>query len=423
MLKTPTMASADGGRLPENVLHFARVLRRAGLPLGTDRPLLALAALEVAGLESRAELRAVLEACMIDRIEHRALLRQAFEIFWRDPTHLGEPLVPLPAAQAPPRQAGAARPVNRRLAEALWPGSLGARSAPEPPTGADILEFDPSGSERERLRKADFETLTPAEWVAAARAAAALAPLVESTLCRRNRSAERGSRLDLRRLLRESARSGGDTTIFPRRQPRTRPARIVAIVDISGSMSRYSRMFMYWLHAIANTAAGNSPARALRTAAFVFGTRLTSVTRDLAARDADEAIARVSRRVEDWSGGTRIGACLGEFNRSWAKRLPLSCATVLLVTDGLERADTEQLSLEAARLERSCRRVIWLNPLLRHDGFEPKARGVRAILPHVDLLLPIHNLESLEHLAEALASGPLARCEATRPWETQTTWK
>jgi uncharacterized protein with von Willebrand factor type A (vWA) domain len=417
----PRTALEDGGRLAENVLHFSRVLRHAGLPLGTDRPLLALAALEVAGLESRAELRSVLEACLIDRIEHRALFRQAFEIFWRDPRRLGEGLAALSPPQSTRPPSPAARAVSRRLAEALWRGPSGARSAPDCAALAQALEFDPSSSAEERLRQADFDTLTSREWVAAARAVAALGPLIERVVCRREKRSDRGSRPDLRRALRESARRGGDMAALPRRTRGSQPARVIALVDISGSMSRYSRMFMYFLHALANAPAAGSRERALRCAALVFGTRLTPITRDLEARDADEAIARVSRRVEDWSGGTRIGECLGEFNRSWAKRLPLSSATVLLVTDGLERADCERLAHEAARLKRSCRRLIWLNPLLRYEAFEPKARGVRAILPHADRLLSIHNIASLERLADLLASSAALRFAARAP--EATAWR
>ncbi|MGH8296306.1 MAG: vWA domain-containing protein, partial [Steroidobacteraceae bacterium] len=213
-------------------------------------------------------------------------------------------------------------------------------------------------------------------------------------------------RIDPRRLLRESARHGGDIVVLPRRQRLARIEPIIAIVDISGSMSGYSRMFLHFLHALIN--APRAHAGGLRSAAFVFGTRLTAITRALRARDPDDAVSRVTRGVPDFSGGTRIGACLRDFNRLWAKRLPLAEATVLLVTDGLERSEAELLEREAARLKRSCRRLIWLNPLLRYGGFEPQARGVRALLPHAGELRPIHDLESLERLADLLAD--------TRSW-------
>ena len=168
-------------------------------------------------------------------------------------------------------------------------------------------------------------------------------------------------------------------------------------------MARYSRMFLHFAHAMMNA----THASDLRVSAFVFGTRLTDITGQLRARDPDEAVARVTRRVADWSGGTRIGACLREFNQHWVRRLPLASATVLLVTDGLEHAQIELLAEQAQRLSRSCRRILWLNPLLRYASFEPKARGIRALLPHVERLLPVHNIESLEQLLVVLETAAM----------------
>jgi uncharacterized protein len=396
------------GRLAENVLHFARLLREAGLPVGTDRPLLALRALQVAGLDSRADLRAVLAACLIDRPEHRALFEQAFLAFWRVPGGTDGPAPsPRPAGGREHSPTRARPAAARRLAEALWPGPRGSRPLPEAeaPGGAGKDEVRPSASERERLRRVDFEAMTAAEWTAASRAAAALAPLLRRARTRREAPAASGPRIDLRRLLRESARHGGEAPVLPRRHHLMQREPLVALVDISGSMSRYSRMFLHFLHALVNGPDGRGARDAgLNTAAFVFGTRLTPITRALRARDPDDALARLTRCVPDFAGGTRIGACLREFNRLWARRLPLGNATVLLVTDGLERADVELLEREAARLARSCRRLLWLNPLLRYEGFAPQARGVRALLAHAGELLPIHDLESLEHLAALLAA-------------------
>jgi uncharacterized protein len=200
-------------------------------------------------------------------------------------------------------------------------------------------------------------------------------------------------------LLRASGRLGGDSAVLARRIRRTRPEPLVAIVDISGSMSRYSRVFLHFMHAMANSE--------IAFGAFVFGTRLTAITRQLRAYDPDEALARVAAEVRDWSGGTRIGQSIKEFNLRWARRLPLQKATVLLVTDGLEHAEIDLLSAEAARLGRSCGRLFWLNPLLRYAEFEPKARGVRALVPHVDRLLPMHNIVSLEQVARALSATRL----------------
>ncbi|HET7757851.1 MAG TPA: VWA domain-containing protein [Steroidobacteraceae bacterium] len=399
MLPSPPL-QPDAGQLAGNVLHFARVLRRAGLPVGTDRPLLALRALELAGLGSRADLYAVLRACLIDRIEHRALFDQAFHAFWRDPELLAEILqLLLPRAPAAGRAPG--RGPSQRLLEALAPAAARVPTRRSAERVRVTPEGQPDSSDRERLRKADFDSMTTAEWSAARRLIAALAPLLARLATRRHSPAARGRELDLRELLRDCARSGGEIVCLPRRRPATRIEPLTVVVDISGSMARYSRTFLHFIHALVNGSSG----AALRVNAFVFGTRLTNVTRQLRSRDPDEALARVVARVADWSGGTRIGECLGEFNRRWARRIPLASSTVLLLTDGLEHADTGQLTIEAARLARSCRRLYWLNPLLRYDAFEPRARGIRAILPHVDRLLPIHNLASLEELTRVLTAA------------------
>ncbi len=397
------------GRLAENVVHFARVLRSAGVPVGTDRVLLALEALMVAGIEAREDFHAVLASCLIDRAEHRLLFEQAFHIFWKDPDLLGQ-MLRLLLPQISQKKGGAppGPPENRRLGEALAP-NVGPRP-PEPP-GAERIEIDAqlSWTDREQLRKADFDTMSTAEWSAARRMLLQLAPFFTSLPTRRYAPSARGSRLDLRALLREASRRGGDIAQLPRRQRRSRPEPLVVIVDISGSMSRYSRMFLHFLHAIT----GQHNAADHRIHAFVFGTRLTHITRQLRSRDPDMAIAEVVRHVDDWAGGTRIAACLHEFNRDWARRVLSGSPTVLLVSDGLEHAQIELLDKEAERLAKSCRRLVWLNPLLRYDAFEPKARGVRAILKHVQSFLPVHNIESLQQLAATLTGTDRTMKEKT----------
>jgi uncharacterized protein with von Willebrand factor type A (vWA) domain len=204
-----------------------------------------------------------------------------------------------------------------------------------------------------------------------------------------------GERIDLRRTLAASVRSGGQLIDLRFKQRRLREPPLVVLCDISGSMSDYSRMFLHFLHGLINDRA--------RMHVFVFGTRLTNITRELKRRDVDEAMAKVSGAVKDWSGGTRIGNSIRAFNFLWARRVLTQGAEVILMSDGLDRDDVGVLEDEMARLARSARRVIWLNPLLRYSGFEPRAAGVRAIMPHVDEFRPVHNLESLEDLAIALA--------------------
>jgi uncharacterized protein with von Willebrand factor type A (vWA) domain len=393
----PAAAAPLPGRLAENIMHFARVLRDAGMPVGTDRVLLAYDALRAGGVASRADFYATLAACFVSRGEHRTLFDQAFHVFWKDPDLLGKimqllmPQMRQKADLAPP-------PENRRLADALFKGA----PPPQQPADTQRIEIDAalSWTEREQLRKADFDTMSAAEWLAARRLLEHIDLLFTQRPTRREAASFRGARVDLRAMLRAAARAGGEFSRVHYRRRRLRPEPLVALVDISGSMSRYSRMFLHFLHAlIAGREAANH-----RVHAFLFGTRLTHVTRQLAARDPDVAVRAVVGAVEDWSGGTRITQALHEFNLKWARRVMYGSPTVLLVTDGLEHGDTAALSREAERLAKSCRRLLWLNPLLRYEGFEPRAGGVRALLPHVDTFLPVHNLASLQELAAALNS-------------------
>lgn len=392
------------GRLAENVMHFGRVLRAAGLQVGTDRILLALQGLELAGLASRADFRAVLAACLVDRVEHLDLFEQAFQLFWRDPDVLGRMMaMMLPQIEGPQAHGREARE-NRRLADALFP--QGPQFTPPDEAQRRLeLEATLSFSSREILRKADFETMSAQEWLAARRLVAEWRRKMPTLLTRRFEPAQGGRRLDWRRVTARSARRGGEIAELRWRQPREEPAPLVALVDISGSMSGYARMFLHFLHAMTGAQR--------RTQSFVFGTRLTPITRMLRRSDPDRAIEACVHAVDDWSGGTRIAGCLREFNLEWSRRVLAGNAMVLLVTDGLERDEAGQLGFQVERLARSCRRLVWLNPLLRYRGFEPKAAGVRAILPHVDAHLPVHNLESLEQLVAALSAfGRRPRAQA-----------
>ena len=375
-------------------MHFARVLRHAGLSLGSDRIRLALEALPIAGLESRDDLHAALTACLVDRPEHQLLFDQAFHLFWRDPDLRGRMMAMLlPRVEG--RETGPKPAQNRRLAAALFPKQR--EPEPEaPPREETRIEAALTFSDRERLFKADFDTMTVDEWNEAKRVIASLDFDLERIATRRTRRAARG-RLDWRRTMQSSARSG--TLTFRHRLPRMREVPLVIVADISGSMSRYSRMLLHFAHALAtHHARGNR-----RIATFVFGTRLTSITRALRDRDPDLAVASVVKAVDDWSGGTRIAGCLADFNAHWSRRVLAQNATVLLITDGLEHGDVERLAFETERLSKSCRKLVWLNPLLRYAGFEPKAAGIRAMLPHVDRFVPAHNLDSIAALGEVLS--------------------
>ena len=250
------------------------------------------------------------------------------------------------------------------------------------------------------MQKKDFAQMSAAEIAQVTRAIANMRLPQAELRTRRYQPDARGLRLDMRRTLRGSLRTGGEIIDIRKLGRIDKPAPIVALLDISGSMSEYTRLFLHFLHAITDARK--------RVSVFLFGTRLTNVTRALRARDPDEALASCSSSVEDWAGGTRIATSLHTFNKLWGRRVLGQGAIVLLISDGLEREADDKLAFEMDRLHRSCRRLIWLNPLLRFGGFEAKAQGIKMMLPHVDEFRPVHNLSSIEGLIAALSAPPPA---------------
>jgi uncharacterized protein with von Willebrand factor type A (vWA) domain len=385
---------SEGGQIAARIVHFARTLRAAGLPIGPGHVLDAVEAAAEVGLSRRADFYWALHAVLVSRAEHHPLFDEAFRLLWREPDALPQGMELLlsrsPAAPGPAP--------TRRLAEALASPRRSRTSAPDDRPDVDAHL---AWSEQERLHTRDFEQMSAEEVREAERAIARLHLPVREVPTRRMRPDPRGDRLDPRAMLRASLRAGRD--VIPLRWRRTlpRPPAVVTLCDVSGSMARYARMMLRFQHALGQ----GRP----RVHSFTFGTRLTNVTRALVDRDVDAALAGVGRTVQDWDGGTRIGECLREFNLRWSRRLLGQGAIVLLVTDGLDRGDPRLLATEAERLRRSCRRLVWLNPLLRFRGFEPLAEGVRTLLPHVDEFRPVHDLQSLAALAGALAGSPPTR--------------
>jgi hypothetical protein len=388
------------GRLAANIMHFCRLLRAAGLPVGPGRTLAALEAVRAVGIDRRQDFYWALHATLVDRRDQRDLFDQAFHIFWRNPDMLRRAMqFMLPHVETPGGERG--EEVIRRLAEALQAEREPGRG--ESPEEADEpqLEIDASltFSEREILQGRDFEQMTAEEIARAKRLIASMKLPVPAVRTRRFLPTPSGTRIDIRRTLRDSLRHGGAGIELARRRHRLRPPPLVVLCDISGSMSQYSRMLLHFLHAVTTDRE--------RVYSFLFGTRLTNVTRHLRMRDVDAALSGLGRSVADWAGGTRIGNCLREFNRTWSRRVLGQGAVVLLITDGLDREAGEGLDREMERLHKSCRKLIWLNPLLRYDAYEPKSLGARAIMPHVDDFRPVHNLASLEALVEALNADKL----------------
>ena len=383
------------GRLPQNLMLFARALRAAGLPLGPGKVLDAVRAVRAVGITRREDFYWTLHAVFVNRPKDRAIFDQAFHVFWRNPRLL-ERMMALVLPQFRDPDAARSEPLNRRVSEAL------AGHCPPPGAGRDEpprLEVDAqlTWSDRELLQHKDFEQMSAAEIEHARRAIARMRLDLAEVPTRRFRAHPRGARIDMRRTLRRSLRSAPQALTLERATRRTLPPPLVILCDISGSMSRYSRMLLHFMH----TLTGDRE----RVHSFVFGTRLSNVSRFLKDTDVDLALEQVSQAVDDWSGGTRIGACLHEFNRYWSRRVLGQGALVLLITDGLDRDLAEGLEHEAERLHKSCRRLIWLNPLLRYDGFEPRAAGMRALLPHVDEFRSVHNLDSLVQLCEVLSQA------------------
>ena len=376
-------------KLSENVLHFTRLLRGAGLRLGSASALDALAAAGAVDVLDRDQLYWALHAVLIKRPEDSELFDQAFRLFWRDPFGAREAMAQLlPHVRVP-----AASTFSRRIAEAWRPPSFSSRPLPERVEFDAALTFSPD----EVLRSRDFEQMSAEELAQARRIVARMVVTLRPVLTRRYAPDPHGERIDLARTVRDSRKTFGDLAPLRFRARIRRPPPLVVLCDISGSMGRYSEMLLHFLHALLEARS--------RVHVFLFATRLTNVTRVLRRRDVDEALARCGREVQDWAGGTRLRACLREFNRSWSRRVLGQGAVVLLVTDGLDRDPDPGLAEEAGRLHRSCRRLIWLNPLLRWEGFQPRAQGVKAILPNVDEHRPVHNLESLESLGRALAGA------------------
>ncbi len=387
-------APAADGRLAENVMHFARVLRAAGLPIGPDRMLDAVRALEVAGVERRDDFYWTLASVFLARREQFEIYDQAFHIFWRDPQLL-ERVMAMFLPQVYGRQArDEQRPASGRVADALRPRRKDPREEPAQPPQETQLDATLSFSSREVLQHADFETMTNEELAQAKKLIANLRLPIPEIRTRRFQPDARGARVDLRASLRASLRHGATIIPLKRRSPERRHPPLVILCDVSGSMNRYSRMFLHFLHAITNDRD--------RVASFVFGTRLTNISRYLRHRDVDVAMSGVSEAIADWSGGTRIGQCLAEFNLRWSRRVLGQNAVVLMISDGLDGDVGEGLARQMERLHKSCRKLIWLNPLLRYAGFEARPAGVRAMLPHVDEFLPVHNVASLIDLARAL---------------------
>jgi len=382
------------GRLAENILYFARTLRSAGMKLGPSAVVDCVRAVEQGGISDRDDFYWILHCILVKRKEDRVVFDQAFKLFWRS-RELVEKMIqmfsPMMAEDKPREKPDAA---EARVSQALFPEENKQQEFERPE-----IEVDASftASAREVLREKDFAQMSAQEIALARQEMSKMRLPVEEVATRRFKSISRVARIDPRKMLAKSMRTGGDLVLPQFRERKSVEPPVVILADISGSMSQYSRTFLHFFHALSENR------RHVHT--FLFGTRLTNVTRQLRNKDIDVALQECADAVEDWSGGTRIAETLHDFNRLWSRRVLGQGAIVLMITDGLERSEDDELAHEMDRLHRSCRRLIWLNPLLRFDGFKAAAKGIRTMLPHVDEFRPVHSLDALSGLCSALGGS------------------
>ncbi|RWM98712.1 MAG: VWA domain-containing protein [Mesorhizobium sp.] len=400
----PKEATADG-RIADNIVYFARTLRKAGMRVGPASVKDAIEAVLAAGIGSRDDFYWTLHAVLVSRHEDHPTFDETFRLFWKSHELIEKMLAMFSPVAPNSREKQKPRVAENRVSQAMFEGHRKNQPVQEIPEIEVDARYTFSGNEV--LRGKDFAQMNAAEMIDAKKAIAELRLPFDMVRTRRFKSNAHGRRIDPRAMMRSAARTGGELILPKFRSQREVHPPLVVLADISGSMSQYTRIFLHFLHALSE--------KRRRVHAFVFGTRLTNLTRQMRHRDPDAALADCSAAVMDWSGGTRIGDTMAEFNRLWSRRVLGQGAVVLLITDGLERDDVAGLSEEMERLRKSCRRLIWLNPLLRFDGFEARARGVKAMLPHVDEFRSVHNLDALADLCASLDKTS-ARSVDPRRW-------
>jgi uncharacterized protein with von Willebrand factor type A (vWA) domain len=385
--------SLGNGRFADNLVYFGRVLRRAGLKIGPGAIRDAIESVMAIGIGSREEFYTALFCNFVKRHEDHAVFDEAFRIFWQPRDFDGKLIQMLSRMTPDVSEKDKPKAAAARVSDSLY------AERPDREQQREEIEIDSrfSASERELFRKTDFAQMSARELNEARQQLSKLILPMDEVRTRRFQPSSKVARIDPRATLKAAMKTGGQLILPKWREQKTIHPPLVIIADISGSMSQYTRIFLHFMHVLTE--------RRRRVHTFLFGTRLSNVTRAMRHRDPDEAIAMCTAAVKDWSGGTRIGETLKEFNKLWARRVLSQGAIVLLITDGLERDDAELLGQETDRLRRSCRRLIWLNPLLRFDGFEARARGVRAMVPHVDELRAVHSLNAIGDLAKALSGG------------------
>jgi uncharacterized protein len=379
------------GFVADNIAFFARALRTAGIPVGPRTVLDAVDAVQAAGVGGREDFYWTLHAVFVTKRDQSVLFDQAFRLFWRRRSLIEKMIQMLTPFSPMQKESNEPKPLAR-VADAMFGGVRDQQPVEKPKIELDARM---TMSDAEIFRSRDFEQMTALEIAEAKKQIARLTLPLDEVPTRRWRPAAHGHFVDPRRTLRASMRGGGALIDLRFRENQVKRPPVVAICDISGSMGDYSRIFLHFLHALSKSGR--------KVHSFLFATELTNITPWLKAnKDPELALKECGQRVRDWDGGTRISTALETFNKRWARRVLTGGAVVLFISDGLERQIDPALEREMDRLQRSCRRLVWLNPLLRYDAFEAKASGIRALLPHVDEFRPIHSLASMEALCAAL---------------------
>lgn len=383
------LGDARTGKMAENIIGFGRTLRRAGLPMDSARISCGLQAAMLVGVEAKADLRAALQATLVCRQQDQEVFEQLFDAYFRNP-ELTQQLL----AQMLPKTTEAARKPKRlaRAQEALAAVRAAVNSQPRE---EEKIQFDAalSASDRERLRHADFESLSASEFRLVERLAREIALPWPQLSARRTQTASHGVRLDWRRALREAARYDGELLALPYLARRLEPLPVLLLIDVSGSMERYARLMLAFLH---------QSTRRVARSVFAFGNHLTDLNPAFRLADTDAMLVQANRSISDFAGGTQIGASLAELRRTQNRQLVGRRTLVLLISDGLDTGGSEQLAAELDWLKRNCRSLLWLNPMLRFDQYQPTARGAAALQKKADGMLAIHNLAQLEDLARSL---------------------
>jgi uncharacterized protein len=379
------------GKLPANFVAFGRALRRAGVPLDATRVALAQEATLAVGIDRKADLQAALEAVLINRVQDIAVFRELFDAFFRNP-EVAQKLLSQMLPKAETKDTGFQR--RPRVREALAPQRTHSGEKKQNNTP---VEFDAamSASDSERLRHADFNQLTASEYDLVQRLACTIALPVPKIASRRMRSDTSGTHLDWSRLMRSSARFGGELVALPVRYRIKTSAPLVILIDVSGSMERYARLLLAFLHAATHSLRQRE--------VFAFGTHLTCLNEAFKQPDADAMLSTASQHITDFAGGTQLGGAIAALRTKHARRFIGKRSLVLLITDGLDTGEPNALEQELAWLERKCRKLLWLNPLLRFEGYQPLASGASVITRYADSMLAVHNIDKLEKLAQALA--------------------